>query len=256
MNETKSILCTTNSEQENKTGEQKKAEDAVHGIIDISADAGREKDYLFEEENKEKEEQDEEKEASESELEELIKGRYARAFGTKVQKIIDRRFKQTKIIENRLKEQEELISKLCVLVGEDDWQRLYGKVESRLASKPEKSEGELAEMVGKAKLLYPDFDEKRELSVEAFKKYVDIGLDYSEAYTLAHLDQIKRKLVREGASQAVRSISSTGIRPVEGEGGHGPMRSSKKTISSLEPKEIRNLIERARKGEKIRFSDI
>lgn len=272
MEEEKNIQGSVRAESVNEAGEIAKKGGAVHGTSFHTVDAGQEilcaceestetstktsTDTDTTEENTGKEAEKGINEATDSELEELIRGRYARAFAARVQKIIDKRFKEARLERARLCECEEFISRLKILVGEEDSSALLCKLEKNFSKKPTRGESEISDMIEKAKQTYPDFEEKKELANEVFKKYIETGLDYRDAYTLTHLEEIKEKSQRSGASQAVRSISSCGMRPVEGEGGQGPVRTEKRKISSLGSKEIKNLIERAGRGEKIKFSDI
>ena len=195
----------------------------------------------------------------EDEFEQLIKGKYASRFAEKVQRIIDKRFKQTKELEARVKEGNEFMQRLAVLCEGDSSkpEELYklveqlAKGEKRALPDPSRAQ----EMAKRAKRDYPDFDPDRALEDPEFCALVEMGLDYSRAYALTHLEGIKEQALKEGARRALLSVSTMGSRPAEGELSQSAP-SGRRGVASLSSSEVRNLIERASKGEKIKFKDI
>ena len=195
----------------------------------------------------------------EDEFEQLIKGKYASRFAQKVQKIIDKRFRQTKELEAQVKENNEFMQRLAVLCEGDSSKpdQLYRLVEE-LAKREKRAlpdPSRMQEMTQRARKDYPDFDPVKALEEPEFRSLVEMGLDFSRAYTLTHLEGIKEQSLKEGARRALLSVSTMGSRPAEGELSHGTP-SGRRGVASLSSSEVRNLMERAAKGEKIKFKDI
>lgn len=239
QNEKELFLTPTHFGEENETGEK------------LSGDADRISEDAVE--------YSDDAEQSGREFEELIKGRFADAFAARVQKIIDKRFKHTKLLEQRVAQEESFRERLSSLCGGDSPEaevilKRVGELVSSNEGK-ELSPEEAISMEARTRALYPDFSAEREMKSETFRAYVERGLDFSEAYALSHLDKIKEEARREGVREAVLSIGSMGRRPAEGSRSSARPPAPRR-VADLDSSEIKTLIERASKGERIKFKDI
>jgi len=252
MNNENSVPSSLYREEGNDTGEKGSPADSLEDTVEAGqTSSGAEKRDLTDTDT-----------GSEDEFDRLIKDKYARAFASRVQKIIDKRFSKTKILEAKVKEDEELIEKLCLLCEGDSSEphRLYELLEKKINS-PQKNtplpptDEKIREMEEQAKRDFPDFDSKECLADSGFRALVDMGLTYSQAYTLTHIHSIRENAAREGARQALLSVSTMGRRPAEGESSLGAA-PSKRGVASLTSREMKSLMERAARGETIKFSEI
>lgn len=168
----------------------------------------------------------------EGEFEELIKGKYADAFKSRVQGIIDKRFSKMKAMEKSLEAFAPLKEHLEAQfphISRDDTAALVsaylGKAELTPAAKTEKysvpqsflqSAGRLikykaAERVrdvlvrdaAELRRLYPSFDLKRELSSSPdMRRLISAGVPLRRAYEAVSLEKIMGEAVREAQVSA------------------------------------------------------
>ena len=181
-------------------------------------------------------------------FEELMRGEYKDLFAERTQKIIDRRFAETKAMEERLKGQNELVSRLAQKYGTDDigrliealdgddemWQsaadaadmsveqyRKYQKLErenAKLRAAATQSEAkkhaqlrlEAWKEEGEAvRKKYPAFSFETELKNENFARMLRAGVSVSAAYQALHHDEIVAAESARAASDAERRITET-----------------------------------------------
>lgn len=168
---------------------------------------------------------------AEGEFEELIKGKYADAFKSRVQGIIDKRFSKMKAMEKSLEELSPLKEHLEARfphINRDDTPSLVSaylsEQNSSPTAKPEarvpeaflRSAGHLikhkaAEQVRDALLrdsaelrrLYPSFDLKRELtSSPEMRRLITAGVPLRRAYETVNIERITEDAVREAVLRA------------------------------------------------------
>ena len=189
------------------------------------------------------------------EFEQLIKGKFAGEFARRTQKIIDKRFKETKALESENARYSEFMKKLSEAVGADAGdsdallEAALNAVRNSRAAPPDREKAER-----EAKAVYPDFDLSEAMKNGEFQKYVDIGLSFADAYTLSHIEEIKNAAARQGAVEAVRSIGT--MRSRQPEMSREFRTEIKKSAADLSPREIRSYAERAANGERIAFSEL
>ena len=117
----------------------------------------------------------------------------------------------------------------------------------------------LAQQGEEMKKIYPDFDLRREMENETFRRLVapNSGLKVSDAFFAVHHAELEPQAMAYGYQRAQQQISNTlqanRARPVE-----GPLKKGQSANVAIDPKamsrkERENLIERARRGEKIIF---
>ncbi len=180
---------------------------------------------------------------SKKEFETLIKGKYKEAFDERVQSIINKRFKEIKKSEAKAEKRpsapasKEGLSPTEIKANKDTDYAL-----------------EAAEIVAMG---YKDFHLEKEMENPTFKALLDGGVDLLTAYQALHIDEIMDTSVRFGAEKAAKqmadSIRFKVARPSENglydRTGFG----TRKGVSSLTPKQRRELARRALMGENVGF---
>jgi len=223
-----------------------------------SAGAGREFMNIEEEANGKADtdtiDRDAGKEDADSEFERLIKGKYASEFARRTQKIIDKRFRQTKLGEVENQRLSALVKQIGEKLGCTE-EELLSTLESRLSAGSEKERPrrilpESSEMEREASARFGGFELSRCMDDRSFREYLEMGLTYSEAYALTNLESIKKNAAGEGAKEAVRSIGSLGSRMPEFTAASQGAPAFR-PVSSLTSAEIREIVERAAAGERI-----
>lgn len=102
---------------------------------------------------------------------------------------------------------------------------------------------------------YPDFDIRSAMEDETFQGLLRSRVPMKAAYEVANLERIKEtvaaRAAREAEAKLTATIQANGARPVEGGAGNAPGSSVKPDPSRMSEAEILELMERARRGEKI-----
>lgn len=171
----------------------------------------------------------------EDEFQGLIEGKFKDEFHKKTQSIIDKRFKETKLLEEYKQKASPIIEKLSDIyeIENGNYEALYEKIssaaenqDSKLKEKEESREA-LKQRVDSwvkeseaLKELYEDFDFRNELkSNSLFGQLLYNGVPLKTAYEIIHKDEIlsgamayTAQKVRE---QVVKGIEAKGRRPVE-----------------------------------------
>ena len=159
-----------------------------------------------------------------ADFEELIKGPYKDAFAKKVQSIINKRFKEQKLAENKSAEQNQ---------------------------------------TDQNKIAHPDEDKnssKKADSVDSidstYNSLIEAGIDPETAYRVLHLDEIMDSSMRYGAELAAKQLTESlrkkAARPFES-ALSGKGYSAKITASTLTPEKRKELAKKALMGEQIGF---
>ena len=197
---------------------------------EIPADAGRETN---------------EAEDLDAEFERLIKGRYRDSFAKRTQAVINRRFRE-------MKELEEFRDKA---LGERDESERRRRAGAALGVASEYSR--LIADAKRTKESYPAFDLERECRDGAFLNLVKSGLSVMSAYEALHHGEI----VEAAAQAAARSVAEAArrgsahalVRPEENATAKSSPSNLKSPVSSLTAKEIKEILRRVERGEKIKF---
>lgn len=189
-----------------------------------------------------------------AEFEELIKGKYKKEFAERVKKIIDRRFKEVKKVNENTQmytaeDKENLIRRL---VAENQYLRRMQAEEAQNRSAQDKASKLKAE-AEETKKVYPDFDLKAQLENEQFVNLLKAGLGVKKAYEAANIDTILANNEKNTEKMVVDSIRSKGVRPIENGSDTTGGIVLEKNISKLTKKERKELANRAAMGETIRF---
>ena len=173
-------------------------------------------------------------------FEELIRGRYKKAFDARVQKILDGRLRKART------EQETL-------------QKVQSENQSLRAGRAEKAKAILDRLEQSAPAItaiYPNFDWRKELQNEAFGRLVAAGADPRAAYEVAHREEVLRSAMAYSAGKTREKIALTmaggGRVPENGSLSHAAA-VLRTDPGKLTPQELKDIRHRVQNGEKIRF---
>ncbi len=173
-----------------------------------------------------------------SEFEELIKGKYKDAFAKRTQNIIDRRFRKEKEKKERSGEGGAAIRAASAIGVADE----YGKMLSE------------AEETARA---YPSFDLEAECRDKRFVALLSSGIGVKGAYEALHHGEIVAGAMQYAADRVLEAAQKGSMhaldRPTENGTVSGGAIDPKRDVSSLTGKDIRDILKRVERGEKIRF---
>ena len=211
---------------------------------------------------------------AENEFSELINGKFKEQFSKKTQAIIDKRFKQTKELEE-YKEKvspavEKLMEKYGISPGEED--RLMSFIESENQEKrdfspenkiarAENLRGRIGSWLRQSKELkesFPDFDLRKEIRENRlFSQLLIGGAPLRAAYETVHKDEILSGAMAYTADkvreQVVKGIEAKGRRPVEnGVSSEGAVVTSV-DVNSLTSQDILKILKQVENGANIKF---
>ena len=216
------------------------------------------------------------------EFSELISGKFKEQFTKKTQGIIDKRFKETKQLEdykNRVSPAvNTLMEKYGIEEGREDLLSGFLKdgadfneetetfeEETENADLPSEREMRLRKRVSSwvresndIKELYPDFDLRKELnSSELFSRLVLSGAPVRAAYETVHKDEILSGAMAYTADrvreQVVRNIETKGRRPLENGISSESAVVTAVDVNSLSSKDILKILKQVENGANIRF---
>lgn len=221
---------------------------------------------------------------TDNEFSELIKGKYKDAFAKKTQTIINRRFKETKELEEYKTGAEKVLSALRGRYGTEDgdFEGLLAKVtegssETDKEEKTERRENPFREVLVKArreeaakglyskwqsegeelKSLYPAFDLAKEAERPEFVSMLSGGATVKSAYEALHHDEIMMdamKYTAKTVSEAMsRSLSAKSERPFENGLSAKSGMSPSWDVNSLTDGDIAEILKQVSKGKVIRF---
>ena len=206
----------------------------------------------------------------------LISGEYKDEYTKETQSLINRRFRETKGLQEQLSAHQGLIdllssrygvedgdvSKLQAAIEADDalWQEKAEEAGMDLATykRVQQMEAEnrrlRAEQQRELKGLYPTFDLRGEMSNPAFVAMLRAGAPMRNVFEAVHMDEIKRGLiqaVQKDTQKAVTDhIRARGARPSEGGGGSAGV-SVSEDVHKLTRQQREELARRAERGETI-----
>lgn len=224
-----------------------------------------------------------------AEFEKLISGKYKKQFEKKVQKIIDRRLREVKMLKETADKNKTIVDMLFEKynITDDDTEKLE-KILSQESNAVQKNtdnndsemlrrliyenaylkrmrEKEAANQRAKnradiwrreaeqTKKEYPDFDFEQQLKNEEFCRLIKAGVNVKHAYEVTNIDAILENNSKAAEKKVVNSIRSKGARPVEN--GSSPTSGIliSSNISNLSKKDREEIARRAARGERITF---
>ncbi len=219
-------------------------------------------------------EQQENTVTAEDEFDELIGGKFKEQFRRRTQSIIDKRFRETKQLEEfkqtvsplleKLNEKygvengdaSALLEKLSAEEGAINEQQNYTEAET-----PNRLKEQVASWVKETeeiKNLYPDFDFKNELkSSSLFGKLLYSGIPLKTAYEVLHKDEILSGAMTYTAQkvkeQVVKGIEARGRRPLENGIAAESGVVTVTDVNALTSKDILKILKQVENGANIKF---
>lgn len=216
---------------------------------------------------------------ADAEFNELISGKFKQQFTKKTQAIIDRRFKQTKALEDYKNRMSPIINSLMEQQGltEGEEEKLlesFSKVitpetapptEAKTQKSEENRKVDLRKRVGgwfkeaeKLKEVYPDFDLRNEFrSDKLFGTLVMGGAPIKAAFETVHRDELLSGAMAYTADkvrqQVVKGIEAKGRRPVENGVTSESAIVTAIDVNSLTSKDILKILKQVENGQQISF---
>ena len=215
----------------------------------------------------------EETKGIEEEFQSLIDGKFKEEFHKKTQSIIDKRFKETKLLEDFKNKTSKILEKLNEFYKVEDGniEALYEKISAETSKSSAETEfkAENTELLKekayswvkegeKLKEIYENFDFRNELkSNPLFGQLLYSGIPLKTAYEVIHKDEIlsgamayTAQKVRE---QVVKGIEAKGRRPVE----NGMLSESGivtlTDVNALTSKDILKILKKVENGVSVKF---
>ena len=199
---------------------------------------------------------------ADAEFESLIKGRFKKAYDTKVQDTISRRLKQAKQAEAQLGALSPLVQHLAREYGVDPTD--IGALTAAVTGQKSETAGadriyeSLLRQAEDARALYPDFDMAGELRNPGFQALLQTGLPVRQAYEAIHAQEILSAAMaftaRTVEQRLSKKIAAVGTRPDETAMGAAAPATVKQDVSKLTKQQIEEVARRVASGERVSFS--
>ncbi len=202
-----------------------------------------------------------------TEFEALIRGQYKREFEERVKKIIDKRFREMRLLKEHADKMRPVIEALSEKYGESNLETLVRRLkeEAPISKMDERSKKAfLKAMIWRQEAdeilrENPEFDLKTELKNGAFIALLKAGVDLKTAYRTLHQDEILSAAIRYAAKKAqertMNDMRDRFLRPEEnGAGGRGGSKVSPLSVVNMTRQEREEIEKRCARGEKVYFS--
>ncbi|MBQ3080034.1 MAG: hypothetical protein IJC48_08585 [Clostridia bacterium] len=212
-------------------------------------------------------------------FEKLIRGEYKAEFDDRVQRIIDKRFRETRSLKEQAAKVKPLIDHLREKYNENDAEKLLEKVAKDGAEAGGNDENERLLMENRQLLKEkrardtverwrremrdiqdrnPAFDMKSEMKNPRFFSLLRSGVSVRDAYDVIHKDEMLKNAVKYAAEKTMErtlnDIRARGMRPEEnGVGGKNAGLIAPTSVSSMTKKEREEIERRCARGEKVYF---
>lgn len=211
---------------------------------------------------------------ADEEFQSLIDGKFKEQFRKRTQSIIDKRFKETKQLEDFKSSVSPLIDKLNEKYNTENGdikglsEKIFSEeneIDNKNTSENEVEHSNLKEQVSswvketdKIKEIYPDFDFKNELKNSSlFGKLLYSGVPLKTAFEVIHKDEIisgamsyTAQKVRE---QVVKGIEAKGRRPLENGIASESGIVTVTDVNALTSKDILKILKQVENGANIKF---
>ncbi len=216
---------------------------------------------------------------ADEEFESLIDGKFKEQFRKRTQSIIDKRFKETKLLEDYKNRVSPLIEKLNEKYGVQDGDtdalhsKLFSEENNTYNNETENQQNSLLEARRQSlkqkvvswvkeseniKAIYPDFDLRNELKNNSlFGKLLHNGVNLKDAYEVVHKDEIlsgamayTAQKVRE---QVVKGIEAKGRRPLENGISSESGIVTLTDVNALTSKDILKILKQVENGVSVKF---
>lgn len=207
----------------------------------------------------------------------LIRGEYKAAFDERVQKIIDRRFRENRSLKEQAARTQPLLDFLKQTYGETDDEGLYRKVARAHETRPtgpdpagqartllrDQGAREIMQkwqrQTAEAQKLHPGLDLNREAGNSRFAALLAAGVDVRTAYEVVHAEALMQNAMRYAAERTrertLNDIRARGLRPEEnGADGRGATRVTPPRVRDMTRAQRDEIERRAARGEKVYFN--
>lgn len=221
-------------------------------------------------------------------FEEMIKGDYKDAFDKRVQDIINRRFKETKSLEEKASKADKLLEVLQHKYGTEDAEAIHKALESEViedlayqndmspenyrkimeAEKIKKQEEMRASEIQRQELVNstiqkwetqakeyqaenPDFNLREAMQNDQFLNLIKSNVPVKAAHELVNFDKVKDQIRKEVEANTIKNIQSKKSRPSEAalKGQSGVV--LKTDVRTLTKEQRADIARRVQRGEKI-----
>ncbi len=198
---------------------------------------------------------------------ELINGEYKDLYTEETQRIINKRFRETAELRERLDAARPLLDALCEKYGvrDGDVKKLVEALEKDAPSPPDlrdarELDGIKRGLIAEARELcerFPSFDPGREFSDPAFRAMIGSGVPMESAFKALRFDELLSGAVRKTAEEVraavVANVRARGVRPQENGVGSRSAFTVKEDVSRLTREERAEIARRVARGETVRF---
>ena len=197
-----------------------------------------------------------------AEFEELIRGKYKKAYDARVQDTVTRRLKGAKQQQEKY---ESLVRTLAERCGVDaaDLEGIEAALAAQEDSAAQRSEGALRlceawqAQEKNLKTLYPAFDMGQALENEQFRCLLRSGIDVQTAYEVLHKDELLPAAMAYAARAAqgriAKRMAAMGSRPAENAMGSAAAAVVRRDVSNLSKSDIDAVARRVARGERVSF---
>ena len=206
----------------------------------------------------------EEAERRKQDFENLIRGEYKQQFDERVQKIIDKRFREMRLMKEQAAKIKPLLDALSEKYGNADADALVkmlkedaGKNTKIAFDRQLKAREQAMKWRASAEEITnadPEFNLADEMKNPAFTHLLRAGVDMKSAYHAMHHDEI-RYAAKKVHDQTVKDMRMNLSRPEEnGSGGRGGAKMAPLSVNNMTRAEREEIEKRAARGEKVYFS--
>ena len=231
------------------------------------------------------------KESRKADFRALVEGEYKDIYTEETQRILNRRFKETRNLEKAVEAQKPLIDTLMRRYGVTDgkietqtqavnddssyWERVSMEsgmpveqckrlealeAENARLARDDKVNAQVAQWTAEAdemKARFPDFDFEAEIENPRFIAMLKSGVPVEHAYKVLHMDELMQNVVQTTAQQAekrvVDNVRSRGTRPQENGTASRSAITVKDDVSRLSKEDRAEIARRVARGEVIKF---
>lgn len=231
------------------------------------------------------------KESRKANFRALVEGEYKDIYTEETQRIIDRRFKETRNLEAAMKAQQPLIDTLMRRYGVTDgkietlmqavnndrdyWDRMAEETgmpveqckrlemleaENARLTRDDKVKAQVSQWTAEAddmKARFPDFDFEAEIENPRFIAMLKSGVPVEHAYKVLHMDELMQNVVQTTAQRAekrvVDNVRSRGTRPPENGTASRSAITVKDDVSRLTKADRAEIARRVARGEIVKF---
>lgn len=202
-------------------------------------------------------------------FENLIRGEYKHQFDERVQKIIDKRFRDMRLLKEQAAKLKPVMDALNEKYGAADADTLV-KLLRNDAPQSEKDDAGRHQKAAMQVMKWradadeisrsnPEFNLMNEMKNTAFASLLKAGVDMKTAYRAMHQDEILEKAVlyaaKKARDQTMKDMRMNLSRPEEnGTGGRGGAKMAPLSVNNMTRAEREEIERRCARGEKVYFS--